>query len=115
MLSGIGRQELIVIVEEAPSTISARGTKVERGPSRKTRVKAVISQRDVIQEDNKLGGNRRTTMFEFYIPENTIEYPLEIAQRLIQVKYKGSTFLVREVRNWTGSHQVIKAELPEAR
>ena len=114
ILDGLGRKERIIVNESLPSKIDERGTGFSPQETRTTRTLAVVSQRTVMRNDDEAGGARQKTEYEFYIPEGIVEHPFELGQHPVTVLYRGQEFIVQEVRDWVGSHQVLKADLAAA-
>ena len=114
-ISGIGRLTDITVRVGSPSTISKRGTSMIPGSVTSKKTKGVIGQRNVHRYDEDIGGSRQVAVFDFFVEENTIMHPNELADYPVEVDYKGLVYRVDTVIDWPGSHQQLTGDVPESR
>lgn len=114
-ISGTGRRIKILLRVQAPGQINERGTEILPGPVAEQTVQAVITRRNVKRKDEQSGGTRQVAVFDFYLPDGTIENPYELNKHSLEVVHAGLVCSVNTVVDWPGSHQMLTADIPESR
>ena len=114
MIQGIGRSERIIVRQQLPGQLNERGTGYLASAEHVSSVRAVVSQREVMRDDTNPGGSRQKAQYEFYVQPGVVEFPLQLGTHPVTVDYRGVRFTVLQVGDWPGSHQVLRADIPQA-